>query len=339
MWIENVSLLPYNTFGIDARCRRFAEYGDVEELRGILAALREKHPGEPVLCVGQGSNLLFTKDYEGTVLHSRMCGIEVTPEGGDAVIVSAESGLDWDGFVAHCVTAGYYGLENLSYIPGTVGASAVQNIGAYGVEAEQYILRVHCIDLKTGEAHVFHHDDCRYGYRQSIFKNEWRGKYAVVRVDFRLSRTFVPHIGYGGLAKEFADGRDTDTLTAQALREVIIRIRRAKLPEPAELGSAGSFFMNPVISAERFAALQEAYPAVPHYEVEGGVKVPAGWLIEQCGWKGRRLGAAGVYEKQALVLVNHGGASGADIVALSDAVRRDVENKYGIKIQPEANFI
>ncbi len=341
MWKENFSLLRYNTFGIEARCKRFAEYDSSEQLRQILQKLRDEYQDESVLCVGQGSNLLFTKDYEGTVLHSRMQQISAAPmsDGSDRSIVSAGSGWDWDSFVEYCVGHGLYGLENLSYIPGTVGASAVQNIGAYGSEVEQFIHRVHCLDIRTGERHTFGHDECRYGYRDSIFKQEWRGRYVVTEVEFLLYNTFVPQTAYGSLAKALAEQAGDEPLTAAGLRNLIISIRKSKLPEPAELGSAGSFFMNPVISREQFAELLKTYPSMPHYDVAQGVKVPAGWLIDQCGWKGRRQGAAGVYEKQALVLVNHGGATGADIVALSDTVRKDVEQKFGIRIRPEVNFI
>ena len=334
MWTENQSLLPYNTFGIDVRCARFAEYDSETRLRAILDALRRDHPGESVLCVGAGSNLLFTRDYPGTVLHSNITRWAADVRDDGTAYVIAGSGWVWDEFVDFCVRNGWYGLENLSYIPGTVGASAVQNIGAYGAEAEQFIERVAAIELATGETRVFTHDELRYAYRQSAFKQELRGRYAVTTVTFRLSTTFRPATGYGSLGREIAARGLEGKLTPQALRQLIIDIRRAKLPEPTELGNGGSFFVNPVISREAFALLQADYPAAPHYDVEGGVKVPAGWLIEQCGWKGRRLGPAGVYERQALVLVNHGGATGADIVALSDAVRDTVRAKFCIEIQP-----
>lgn len=337
MWIDNFSLLKHNTFGIDARCARFSEYASEEELRALILALRERFPQAPVLCVGQGSNLLFTSDFHGTVLHSSMRDVHVIDDGD--VLVTAGSGWVWDDFVAYCVENGWYGLENLSYIPGTVGASAVQNIGAYGVEAEQFITQVRCLDLETGEPRVFSHDDLHYGYRQSAFKQDLKGRYAVTAVTFRLSTTFTPKTSYGSLGKEIAVRGLEKGLTPEALRALIIEIRQSKLPEPSELGNAGSFFMNPVVSQAKFEALQREYPDVPHFSAPNGVKVPAGWLIERCGWKGRRLGAAGVYEKQALVLVNHGGAVGSDIVRLSDAVCADVKAKFGIAIKPEVNFI
>ncbi|MBR1838149.1 MAG: UDP-N-acetylmuramate dehydrogenase [Bacteroidaceae bacterium] len=339
MWTENVSLLPYNTFGIQARCKRFAAYHTVAELQDILQALRTTHPNDPILCVGEGSNLLFTTDFPGTVLHSEMKGLAVTDFDEERLLVSAESGWNWDEFVGLCTEKGYYGLENLSYIPGTVGASAVQNIGAYGVEAEQLIHQVHAVEIATGECRTFAHDMLRYGYRQSIFKQEWKGRFVITRVDYLLHKSFQPATAYGSLGKIIAEQHNGETLTAQKLRDIIIHIRREKLPEPAELGSAGSFFMNPVINAEAFAALQRLYPTIPHYVVEGGIKVPAGWLIEQCGWKGKRQGAAGVYDKQALVIVNHGGATGEEIAQLSERICKDVYNKFGIAIHPEVNFI
>ncbi|MBR7028193.1 MAG: UDP-N-acetylmuramate dehydrogenase [Bacteroidaceae bacterium] len=339
MWTENFSLLPYNTFGIQAHCKRFVDYQSVDELREALKQIHHSFPNDPILCVGEGSNLLFTKDFEGTVIHSSMTDYEILPYNDQHALIKAEAGLNWDKFVAICLENKLYGLENLSYIPGTVGASAIQNIGAYGVEAEQYIHRVYAIEIATGELRTFSHDELNYGYRQSIFKQAWKGQFIITHVAYKLSLQFNPQIQYGSLSKVIAESDMSEPLTAQSLRELITKIRRAKLPEPTDLGSAGSFFMNPVVTSEKFQSLQQAYPNIPHYIVVDGVKVPAGWLIEQCGWKGHRQGAAGVYDKQALVLVNHGGATGADIVALSEAICRSVDDKFGIQIKPEVNFI
>ncbi len=330
------SLLDHNTFGIDAHCDDFFEYCSVGQLKALLPRLA----GKPWLHIGAGSNLLFAGDYHGAVLHSLIGGCEEV--GGDAgsVLVRAGAGMVWDDFVAHCVDKGWYGLENLSHIPGEVGASAVQNVGAYGVEAGQYIYKVHCVDAQTGEDRVFAREECGYSYRSSVFKHGLRGRYIVTHVTYRLSRTFSPDLEYGAISREMERrGLSAGEMTAAALRRLVTDIRRAKLPEPKETGSAGSFFMNPVVGEEKFKSLLAAYPDMPHYAVEGGVKIPAGWMIEQCGWKGRSLGAAGVYEKQALVLVNLGGATGADIVRLSDAVRADVQRKFGIEIRPEVNII
>lgn len=336
----NYSLLPHNTFGIEAKAAFFITYTDVADLQVALRHVHECHAGKPLLHIGGGSNLLFLSDFEGVVLHSRITGIEVAEE-ADSVLLKVGAGMVWDEFVAFCVERGFYGVENLSLIPGEVGAAAVQNIGAYGAEAKDVITEVEAVDLHTGEFRVFSADECRYGYRRSIFKNELRGRYAVTHVCFRLSRRFVPNLGYGGVHHALAAaGYAMEQVTAEEVRKVIIAIRREKLPDPAVKGNAGSFFMNPVVEHDVYERLASLYPDMPCYEAEGGKKkIPAGWLIEQCGWKGRSLGAAAVHERQALVLVNNGGATGADILRLCDAVRKDVHMKFGIEIRPEVNFI
>lgn len=351
--VLNYSLLPHNTFHIAAQCRRFVEYASVEELQALISEGRlqgAQSRADKLLHIGGGSNLLFTDDFDGTVLHSAIRGITVQEAGdADAVIVRAGASHVWDDFVAYCTAHGYYGLENLSLIPGEVGASAVQNIGAYGSEAADFIHTVETVELATGRTRTFTADECRYAYRNSIFKQELRGQYAVTYVNYRLSRRFSPRTDYGGLARELERrGMAPESLTPQSLRELVIDIRCSKLPDPADVGNAGSFFVNPVVSAEKAQQLLADYPAMPHYEVSGGVKIPAGWLIEQCGWKGRRVSktaadgqvsTVGVYPKQALVLVNYGGAVGSDIVRLSDAIRHDVSAHFGIDIHPEVNFI
>lgn len=330
------SLLHHNTFGIDARCDDFFEYRSTDELKALLPRLA----GRQWLHIGAGSNLLFAGDYHGAVLHSLITGCEAVGDDAGSVLVRAGAGMVWDDFVARCVDEGWHGLENLSYIPGEVGASAVQNVGAYGVEAGQYIYKVHCVEAETGAERDFSCAECGYAYRSSVFKHELRGRYIVTHVTYRLSRSFAPDLTYGAISREMERlGLTAGEMTAAALRRLVTDIRRAKLPDPKETGSAGSFFMNPVVGGGKFQSLLAAYPDMPHYPVEGGVKIPAGWMIEQCGWKGRSLGAAGVYAKQALVLVNLGGATGADIVRLSDAVRADVRQKFGIEIRPEVNII
>lgn len=330
------SLLHHNTFGIDAGCRDFKDYKNEEELRGLLPQLK----GERWLHIGSGSNLLFVRDFSGIILHSSIKGIKEVRRDGNYVRVQAGAGEVWDDFVAVCTERGWYGLENLSYIPGEVGACAVQNIGAYGAEAGQFIEEVETICVETGEKRVFCRDECRYAYRSSVFKKDLKGQYVVTYVTFRLKLKFSPDVEYGAIQRELvARGIVSSTLTAQTLRKIIIEIRKAKLPDPAVTGSAGSFFMNPVVSQHKFEELLKIYPDMPHYPVEDGVKIPAGWMIEQCGWKGRSLGAAGVYARQALVIVNLGGATGGDIVRLSDAVRKDVKERFGIEIFPEVNFI
>ncbi|MGN0047706.1 MAG: UDP-N-acetylmuramate dehydrogenase [Bacteroides sp.] len=322
-----------NTFGIEAMANRLLEYASEEEL---LRLIRSGAVTEPYLHVGAGSNLLFTKDYEGTVLHSRIQGIEVIRQDDDSVDVRVGAGVCWDGFVDYCVEQGWYGAENLSLIPGEVGASAVQNIGAYGVEAKDLILAVEAVS-REGEQRLFSVGECAYAYRDSLFKRPDMKRWFITRVHYRLSRCERFTLDYGAIRQTLAS---FPSVTLKHVRQAIISIRRAKLPDPAQLGNAGSFFMNPIVARETFDPLLKQYPSMPHYLLEDGrVKIPAGWLIEQCGWKGRSLGRAAVYDKQALVLVNLGGATGTDIVALSDAVCRDVYRKFGISIHPEVNLI
>lgn len=333
--IKNYDLTSHNTFGIKARCLRFVEYATVDELRTVAAELRDA--GERPLLLGGGSNLLLTGDYPGTVLHSAVKDMEVSPvEGG--YLVRVGSGVVWDELAAHCTACGYYGTENLALIPGEVGASAVQNIGAYGVEAKDIIHKVEAMDLETGRMVEFANEDCDYAYRHSRFKDAGNGHFAITHVTYKLSSSFAPKLDYGNIRAALEAG-GVATPTAQQLRDAIVKTRRAKLPDPAELGNAGSFFMNPVVSRARYEALADRYPAMPHYDMgPDAVKIPAGWLIEQSGWKGKSLGKAGVYERQALVLVNLGGAEGLDIVRLCKAVQYDVKEKFGISIHPEVNI-
>ena len=346
--IRDYSLLAHNTFGIDAKCRRFLEYSSVEEAQQIVAGLTDAD--KPLLILGGGSNLLLTGDYEGTVLHSSIMGIEVLGNGelaaaehDDAllnpefVFLRCGSGEVFDDVVAYAVEHGYHGAENLSIIPGEVGASAVQNIGAYGVEAKDIIYKVEAVEIATGRVGVFDNQDCHYCYRQSKFKHEWKDKYLVTHVVYRLSRSFVPDLDYGNIRASLA-AKHIENPTAQQLRDVIIEIRNAKLPDPKVQGNAGSFFMNPIVEKAKYEELAAQYPGMPHYTIdEEHEKIPAGWMIDQCGWKGKSLGRAGVHDKQALVLVNRGGATGEEIVNLCETIRKDVKQKFGIDIHPEVN--
>lgn len=337
---ESISLQPYHTFHIDVQADMLLEYDCVEDLQEILCH-KETYPS-PMLHVGSGSNLLFTEDFHGTILHSKMGHIFPQTETDKTIDLLVESGLDWDEFVAYCVTQGWYGLENLSYIPGEVGASAVQNIGAYGVEVCQLIQEVHTIEVSTGEERVFSVEECQYGYRQSLFKQEaMRGRYIVTRILFRLSKERVVNLAYGSIQSQLATlGVDADTASLQQIRDVIIAIRKDKLPEPDVLGNAGSFFMNPVVSEEEFQRIFKDYPDMPYYRVsDAEVKIPAGWMIDVCGWKGRSLGNAGVHEHQALVLVNLGGATAEEIIHLAQEVRASVYKRFGISIHPEVLYI
>ena len=330
--IENCPLLGRNTFGMDVKAECLAEWSSPDELRMLLPDAKR-----PLLTVGGGSNLLFTGDFKGTVLHSTIESIDVIGETTDYVQVRVGSGVVWDDFVAYAVLHGWWGVENLSAIPGEVGASAVQNIGAYGVEAKDVIETVYTICLEDGSEREFSNTECRYAYRQSIFKNELKGRYAVTYVQFKLSLKPQPRLGYGALETEVGSMGEP---TLENIRNAVIRIRAGKLPDPKVLGNAGSFFMNPVISVQEFNDLKNSYPDIPSYPApDGMVKVPAGWLIEKAGWKGRSLGPAAVYEKQALVLVNKGGATGTDVMRLADAVIKEVKEKFGITLSTEVNYI
>ena len=313
---EYISLLPYNTFGIDVKARLFIEYYSLDELRQVL----KEHKGEQILHIGQGSNLLFTRDFNGIILHSGMARARFI----DDETVEAQNGLRLDDLIAQLTDMAYCGMEKLSLIPGEVGASAVQNVGAYGVEAKDVIERVYTMDVETLEERVFTNEECKFGYRDSIFKHELKGKYIVTSVVYKVK-----------------PGEASKT------REEIIQTRMAKLPTVGEVGSAGSFFMNPFVPEEKANELLKLYPDMPHFEtpsLEGRVgerffKIPAAWLIEQCGWKGKTLGGAQVWPKQPLVIVNANNATPEDIIALAAQVSASVKEKFGIDIHPEVNYI
>ena len=331
----NYPLLSHNTFGIEAYADRFVAYDSVEDLRQVVRRLRADCPDVPVLHIGGGSNLLFLSDFKGVVLHSAIGGIECE-EQPDGIRLRVGAAVVWDDLVAYCVEHGFYGLENLSFIPGEVGASAVQNIGAYGVEVKDLITSVETVNIH-GEERVYAVDECGYAYRDSIFKRPENKSVFVTYVCFRLSKEEHYTLDYGTIRQELEKYPE---LTLPILRKVIIDIRESKLPDPKVMGNAGSFFMNPIVPREKLEALQQEFPRIPFYELnDGRVKIPAGWMIDQCGWKGKSLGPAAVHDKQALVLVNRGGAKGSDIVALSDAVRASVRDKFGIDIHPEVNVI
>lgn len=334
--LYNCSLLPYNTFGMDVKASRFVEYASVEELRGLWNAEREAVAR--ALHIGGGSNLLFASDYEGLILHSAIKGYTVVKETEEEVEVRVGAGEVWDDFVAYTVANGWYGAENLSLIPGEVGASAVQNIGAYGVEAKDLIVSVDTFGLETGEERRFMQEECRYAYRESVFKQELKGKYAVTFVTYRLKKHPVFHLEYGNIRAELEkQGCQVDL---ENVRRIIIAIRQAKLPDPKVLGNAGSFFMNPVVPKMQFEALLVQYPDMPHYPVDDAhVKIPAGWMIDRCGWKGKRVGHAGVHEKQALVLVNCGGATGKEVMHLAEEIVASVRERFGVTVRPEVNYI
>ena len=331
----NYSLRNHNTFGIDVMASQFITYDTVDEIITILKETCDKH--QHILHIGSGSNLLFTQDFDGTVLHSNIKFIEYVSRSNQEIIVRAGSGVVWDDFCAAMAQQNYYGCENLSYIPGEVGAAAVQNIGASGVEVESIIKEVETIEIATGQPRVFQVEECEYGYRESIFKNSLKGQYIVTAVVFSLSATPVVNLDYGQLK----DLRSLAQMpTAQEIRDAVIAIRKSKLPEPSQLGSAGSFFKNPVVPAELFRNLALSYNEMPHYVInESEVKIPAAWLIEQCGLKGKCQGGAAVYEKQPLIIVNKCNATPAHIMQLASLIQKSVSDKFNINIYPEVNYI
>ena len=333
---NNYSLLAHNTFGMDVKAAHFIEYSSVDELKQVLAFWRENSPTTELLPIGGGSNLLFTGDFKGTVLHSAIRGMEVVAENDSHVWVKVGAGEVWDDFVSHCVAGGWYGAENLSAIPGEVGASAVQNIGADGVEVKDLITEVETLEIASGTERCFAVEECKYAYRMSVFKKELKGRFIVTYVTYKLAKNPFFHVDYGNLRTEL-EGKE---LNLTNVREAICHIRAEKLPDPRKQGNAGSFFMNPVVERLVFEKLKAEYPSMPYYDVnEEYVKIPAGWMIDQCGWKGRTEGNAGVHDKQALVLVNRGGATGAEIMHLAERVQQDVFRKFGINIHPEVNYI
>lgn len=328
-----------NTFGVPARCACFREYASEAELCEIIASLSQLTP-RPLLHIGGGSNLLFTGDFSGDILHSAIKGRTLVAEDEMSVFIRVGAAECWDDIVAWSLQAGYYGLENLSLIPGEVGASAVQNIGAYGSEVYDFISEVWAVDLQTGQSRTFKTQECKPSYRSTMFKSEWKDKYAITYVTYHLHKTFKPNLSYAAVKNELAARNvDMDQLTAALLREIIIEIRSAKLPDPQKIGNAGSFFMNPVVTQAHFERLRAVYPSIPHYLLPNGVKIPAAWLIETAGWKGKTLGQAGVYAQQTLILVNLGHAKGQDIKHLAEAIQQSVKEKFDISLKPEVLFI
>ena len=331
----NASLLSYNTFGIDVNASFLVEYTSVIDLQTVL--LSEIVKSQPLLIMGGGSNLLFLKDFNGVILHSEIKSIEKLREDADSIYLEVGSGVAWDDLVAYAVQNGWGGAENLSLIPGEAGASAVQNIGAYGVEVQDIIEEVNVVEIETAKLKTFTKEECRYGYRESIFKNELKGRYIITSVIFRLAKQPVFKLIYQHLEEEVLKN---GAINLQNIRKTIISIRESKLPDPKVVGNAGSFFMNPVISKNHFRTLHKRYPLMPHYFVsETQEKVPAGWLIEQCGWKGKQIGNAGAHDKQALVLVNLGGATGLEILHLAEQIQSSVKETFGIELKPEVNYI
>lgn len=331
---RDVPLHRLNTFGLPARAAWFAAIETPAQLAALIAAPEWRYLQRFVL--GGGSNLVLTGDFDGLVLHVRIPGRELVAEDDAAWIVRAGAGESWHAFVCWTLEQGWPGLENLALIPGTVGAAPIQNIGAYGLEMAERFLQLEATDLATGEAVAFDGPACRFGYRDSLFKSEAvAGRYLVTAATFGLPKRWRPVAGYADLAQEL-DARRIADPTARQIADAVIAIRSRKLPDPAHLGNAGSFFKNPVVDAAAFARLAARHPALPHYaQPDGTIKLAAGWLVERCGWKGKTLGPVGVYEKQALVLINRGGARGEDVLRLAGAIRESVRAAFGIELEME----
>ncbi|WP_187631951.1 UDP-N-acetylmuramate dehydrogenase [Hymenobacter lutimineralis] len=334
---HNVSLRPFNTFGIEVKARLFARFRSVEELQALLALPAVQQAEKLVL--GGGSNLLFTRDFEGVVLKNEINGLDIISQDEDTALVRAGAGESWHGLVQYTLEQELSGIENLSLIPGTVGAAPLQNIGAYGAELKDTFDHLEALEIATGQLRTFSHAECGFGYRESVFKGPLKSRYIVTGVVLRLRRRHQANVSYGAIRTTLDDMGIGPEPTPRQVSEAVVSIRRSKLPDPTEIGNAGSFFKNPELSQQKYDELKAQYADLPGYPLPGGVKVPAAWLIEQCGWKGRRLGAHGVHDRQALVLVNHGGAQGEDIRNLAFEIIASVREKFGVELHPEVNIL
>lgn len=335
--ITHASLEKRNSFGIEATARRIVEFDDTASLRSYLLSRKGSARTQRMTVLGGGNNILFTGDFEGTLLHPLDDSFSIAEQTPESVLVRAGAGMDWDTFVGRCISLGLWGTENLSAIPGTVGAAPVQNIGAYGAEAKDIIESVEAFDLTTMKETAIAGGHCGFGYRDSVFKRLLYGRTVITAVNFRLSKAPHPNLSYGALASEV---ERVGGASLENIRQAVINIRNAKLPDPTVLGNAGSFFKNPVIASAAAQSIQRKYPDMPSYPESdsGNVKIPAGWLIENAGWKGRRRGRAGVYHRQALILVNHGGATGREIAELAEEIISAVESMFGIRMETEVNI-
>jgi len=334
---SNYSLKTLNTFGIDAKAKHFAEFHSTEELRELLKDSR--FTNESKLILGGGSNLLFTQDFNGLVLQNKIKGIEVVKEDENNAYVKAGGGEVWHTFVLYCIDKGLAGIENLSLIPGTVGAAPMQNIGAYGVEIKDTFYSLEALNLKDYSLKTFTNSDCKFGYRESVFKRELKDQYIIASVIFKLNKKPVFNTTYGAIQSTLTEMGVKD-LSIKAISDAVIHIRRSKLPDPAQIGNAGSFFKNPEIPEAQYNNLKAQYPDIPCYKtLPGMVKVPAGWLNEQAGWKGKVVGNTGVHKQQALVLVNYGNANGSEVKKLSEEIKKSVKEKFGIQLETEVNII
>ncbi|MHA7101059.1 UDP-N-acetylmuramate dehydrogenase [Roseivirga pacifica] len=334
-FLTDYSLQPYNTFGLDVKAKSFAKFKSLETLKEGLQLAKN----QPLLILGGGSNLLFTKDYDGLVLKNELKGIDLIKEDAEHFYVEAQAGENWHQFVMHCIANNWAGVENLSLIPGTVGAAPMQNIGAYGVEIIQVFDHLKAMEIATGEIHTFNKEDCQFGYRESVFKKSLKGKYVITSVCFKLKKTPDFNTSYGAIAQTLEDMGVTE-LSIKAVSDAVIDIRQTKLPDPKEIGNSGSFFKNPEVDKIDYEGLRAEFPSIPGYPLpDNKVKIPAAWLIDQDGWKGKTFGQIGVHKNQPLVLVNYGGGKGADIKALAFKIQASVATKFGIELTPEVNIV
>jgi len=334
---SDVDLQPYNTLQVSAKASHFAAIESIDQLQEILQ--HSQADDQPLLVLGGGSNILFADDFDGLVLHVEIMGKEILKETDDHVWLKIGAGENWHQMVRYCVEQGWGGIENLSLIPGTVGAAPIQNIGAYGVELAQVFEWLEAAHIESGEVHRFDKEDCRFGYRDSIFKNELKGQYLVTQVVLKLSKDPQLNTSYGAIQSEL-EKRGVSEPTIRDISDIVIDIRNSKLPNPDTLGNAGSFFKNPVVKNKVFERIKAEYPGAPGYSMgDEKTKIPAGWLIEEAGWKGKIVGNAGTYKQQALVIVNHGGANGKEILALAIKIRTSVADTFGIELVPEVNIV
>ncbi len=332
---ENISLKPYNTFGIDAKAKLFSSFRNISELKELI----DQFPGHEKLILGGGSNILFTKDVDGIVLKNEVKGIEKVKEDDDYVYVKAGAGENWHQFVLHCIDNNFAGIENLSLIPGNVGASPMQNIGAYGVEVKEVFHELKAFHLGEKTNYTFSLKDCEFGYRESVFKRRFKNKFVIMNVTYRLNKKPVFNTSYGAVEQEL-EKMNVKELSIRAVSQAVINIRSSKLPDPLQIGNAGSFFKNPSIPRLKFELLKSDFPAIVGYEnPDDTIKLAAGWLIEQCGWKGYRKGDAGVHARQALVLVNYGHAKGDEVYSLSESIVNSVREKFDVLLEREVNIL
>ncbi len=332
---ENVSLKPFNTFGIEVKASQFQVFSSISELQGLLKSVG----ASPLLVLGGGSNLLLTRDFHGVVLKNELKGISVIKENDKHIFVEVQAGENWHEFVLHSIANDWAGIENLSLIPGTVGAAPMQNIGAYGIEVKEVFDSLKAVEISTGEIHTFDKEACQFGYRESVFKKSLKGKYVIASVVFRLSKTPKFNTSYGAI-QETLSAMGVSELSIKAISDAVIEIRQSKLPDPKEIGNAGSFFKNPEVEKIDFEGLKAEFPGIPGYQLPANkVKIPAAWLIEQTGWKGKTFGQIGVHKNQPLVLVNYGQGKGADLKELAFKIRSSVSQKFGIELTPEVNII